>query len=102
MVGEGWYDALGAVTPVSQTGDTRRWHQVFSRYCRTFGHLMTGDPSCASAGVHEAGTTGFFLVPEGRHFWPTVTVVDRTLERAPEKVEQVIEQAKNYARRYLE
>jgi hypothetical protein len=101
IAGEGWYDALGAVTPVSQSGDTRRWPQIFSRYCRTFGHLMTGDPSCGSTGVHEAGTTGFFLVPEGRHFWPTVTIVGETLERAPEKVEQVIEQARGYVRRYL-
>jgi hypothetical protein len=102
VVGEGWYDALGAVTPVSQTGDTRQWPQIFSRYCRTFAHLMTGDPSRASTGVHEAGTTGFVLMPEGRHWWPTVTIVDGTLDLAPEKVEQVIQQAHGYARRYLE
>jgi hypothetical protein len=102
VAGEGWYDALGAVTPVSQVGATAQWHQVFSRYCRTFGHLMWGDPSRASTGVHEAGRTGFGLVPNERHWWPTVTIVDGTLERAPDKVEQVIEQAREYARRYLE
>jgi hypothetical protein len=101
IAGEGWYDALGAVTPVSQTGDTEKYHQIFSRYCRTFGHLMTGDPSRASTGVHEAGRTGFVLLPEARHWWPTVTIVDGTLDQAAEKVEQVIQQARDYARRYL-
>jgi len=93
---------FGAVTPVSQVGPPAQWHQVFSRYCRSFGHLMWGDPSRASTGVHEAGRTGFGLVPEGRHWWPTVTIVDGTLKLAAEKVEQVIEQARKYARRYLE
>jgi hypothetical protein len=78
-----------------------RYQQVFSRYCRTFGHLMTGDPSRASSGVHEAGRTGFVMLPEARHWWPTVTIVDGTLGRAAEKVERVIQQARDYARRYL-
>jgi hypothetical protein len=102
VAGEGWYDALGAVTPVSQVGSPARWEQVFSRYCRTFAHLMWGDPSRGSTGVHEAGRTGFGLVPEAKHWWPTVTIVDGTLERAADQVERVIEQAKEYARRYLE
>jgi hypothetical protein len=101
VAGEGWYDALGAITPVSQVGAPTQWHEIFSRYNRTFGHLMWGDPSRASSGVHEAGTTGFGLVPSERHWWPTVTVVDGTLEEAPHKVEQVIDQAREYARRFL-
>lgn len=100
IAGEGWYDALGAVTPVSQVGTSSRWEQVFSRYCRTFGHLQWGDPSRGSAGVHEAGHTEFRLVPDAPHWWPTLTVVDGTLERAPEKAEQVITQARRYARRF--
>jgi hypothetical protein len=40
-------------------------------------------------------------VPDAAHWWPTVTIVDGTLERAADKVEQVIEQARQYARRYL-
>ena len=75
VAGEGWYDALGAVTPVSQVGTPAQWPQVFARYNRTFGHLMWGDPSRASSGVHEAGSTGFGLVPNERHWWPTVTIV---------------------------
>lgn len=102
VAGEGWYDALGAVTPISQVGATARWHQIFSRYCRTFGHLMWGDPSRGSTGVHEAGTTGFGQVPDERYWWPTVTIVDGTLEHAADKVEQVIEQARRYCQRYLE
>jgi hypothetical protein len=101
VAGEGWYDALGAVTPVSQVGTPAQWPQVFARYNRTFGHLMWGDPSRASSGVHEAGATGFGLVPNERHWWPTVTIVDGTLARAADKVEQVIAQAKDYARRFL-
>ncbi len=101
VAGEGWYDALGALTPVSQVGAPSRWEQVFSRYCRTFGHLMWGDPSRGSAGVHEAGHTGFGLVPDAPFWWPTLTIVDGSLERAPEKAEQVIEQAKRYAQKYL-
>jgi hypothetical protein len=39
--------------------------------------------------------------PEARHWWPTVTLIDGTLDRAAEKVERVIQQARDYARRYL-
>jgi hypothetical protein len=101
LAGEGWYDALGAITPVSQVGAPAQWHQAFSRYCRTFAHLMWGDPSRGSSGVHEAGYTSFGLVPDAEYWWPTVTIVDGTLNAAPEKVEQVIDQAKRYARTYL-
>lgn len=101
VAGEGWYDALGAVTPVSQAGAPAQWPQAFSRYCRTFAHLMWGDPSRGSSGVHEAGYTGFGLVPDAQHWWPTVTIVDGTLARSPEKAEQVIEQARRYIRAYL-
>jgi hypothetical protein len=101
LAGEGWYDALGAITPVSQVGAPAQWEQIFSRYCRTFAHLMWGDASRGSSGVHEAGYTSFGLVPDAQYWWPTVTIVDGTIRDAPEKVEQVIEQAKRYAKTYL-
>jgi hypothetical protein len=101
IAGEGWYDALGAITPVSQVGAPAQWDQAFSRYCRTFAHLMWGDPSRGSSGVHEAGYTGSGLVPDARHWWPTVTIVDGTIEAAPQQVEKVIEQAHRYAQTYL-
>jgi hypothetical protein len=101
LAGEGWYDALGAITPVSQVGAPAQWEQAFYRYCRTFAHLMWGDPSRGSSGVHEAGHTGSGLVPDSEYWWPTVTIVDGTIKEAPGKVEQVIDQAKQYAKTYL-
>ena len=101
VTGEGWYDALGAVTPVSHVGTPTQWPEFFGRYNRTFAHLMFGDPSRGSSGVHEAGYTGFIQVPEARHWWPTLVVVDGTLERAPEKAEEVIGAALRYAERWL-
>jgi hypothetical protein len=101
LAGEGWYDALGAITPVSQVGAPAQYEQAFSRYCRTFAHLMWGDPGRGSSGVHEAGYTGFGMAPDKPYWWPTVTIVDGSLKTAPEKVEAVIEQAKSYAKAYL-
>jgi hypothetical protein len=101
VVGEGWYDALGAVTPVSHAGTPRQWEWFFGRYNRCFGHLMFGDPSRGSTGVHEAGHTGFIQVPDAPHWWPTFPIVDGTLERAPDRAEAVIAQARDYARKYL-
>ena len=101
IAGEGWYDALGAVTPVSQLGAPAQWPEIFSKYCRTFLHLSAGDPSRGSTGVHEAGFTPFRLAPDAEYWWPTVTIVDGTIERAPERVEEVIGQARRYAETYL-
>ena len=97
IVGEGWYDALAAVTPVSQTGAPAQWPEIFSKYCRTFMHLSSGDPSRGSSGVHEIGFRDFRLAPDAAYWWPTLTVVDGTIERAPDRVEEVIAQAKRYA-----
>ncbi|OGO53125.1 MAG: hypothetical protein A2148_11490 [Chloroflexi bacterium RBG_16_68_14] len=101
IAGEGWYDALGALTPVSQVGAPERWPEIFGRFCRTFTHLSAGDPSRGSTGVHELGQRAFALAPDAPHWWPTLTVVDGTLERAPERAEEVIAQARRYAERYL-
>ncbi len=101
IAGKGWYDALGAVTPVSQVGTPANWEQAFSRHCRTFGHLQWGDPSRDSSGVHEAGHNEFRLVPDAPHWWPTLTIVDGTLEHGAKGAAQVIAQALRYKRRYL-
>ncbi len=101
IAGEGWYDALGAVMPVSQLGAPAQWPEIFSKYCRAFMHLSSGDPSRGSTGVHEAGFREFRLAPDAEYWWPTVTIVDGTIERAPERVEEVIAQAKRYAETYL-
>lgn len=103
VAGEGWYDALGAVTPVSHSHVPLRWaEESFAPHNRTFDHLRTGDPSRGSTGVHERGTEPFHLQPLASHHWPTLTIVDETLERAPDRAEQVIAQAREYAERFLE
>ena len=101
IAGEGWYDALGAVTPVSHLGAPAQWPELFSKYCRTFMHLSAGDPSRGSSGVHEIGFLDFRLAPDAEYWWPTVTVVDGTIARAPHRVEEVIAQARRYAETYL-
>ena len=102
IAGEGWYDALGAVTPVSQVGGPQQWPEIFSNYCRTFLHLSAGDPGRGSTGVHELGRREFQLAPDAQCWWPTLTVVDGTIERAPERAEEVIDQAKRYAAAHLQ
>jgi hypothetical protein len=101
IAGEGWYDALGAITPVSQVGTPGRWPEIFARHNRTFAHLRSGDPARGSTGVHEAGYTPFTLVPDAAHWWPTLTIADDSLERGSEGAEQVIAQAREYERKYL-
>jgi hypothetical protein len=66
IAGEGWYDALGAATPVSQVGAPGQWPEIFSNSCRTFLHLSAGDPSRGSTGVHELGYNDFRLAPTRR------------------------------------
>jgi|SRR5579884_474659 len=102
VAGEGWYDALGAVTPVSHSMVPARWaEEAFAPFNRTFAHLSTGDPSRGSTGVHELGYQQFQLAPLARHRWPTVTIVDGTVARAPDGVAAVIRQAREYADRFL-
>lgn len=101
VAGEGWYDALGAVTPLSHSNTPAQWPEGFARGNRTFLHLSAGDPSRGSTGVHELGYSAFALAPDAPHVIPTLPIVDGTIARAPDGVARVIEQAKAYARRYL-
>lgn len=102
VTGEGWYDALGAITPVSHSHVPSRWiDEIFTPANRTFDHLSAGDPSRGSTGVHERGTEPFRLGPLARHHWPTVTLVNGSIARAPERVEWVIAQARQYAEHFL-
>ncbi len=66
-----------------------------------FPFLSAGDPSRGSTGVHERGTEPFRLSALARHHWPTVTLVDGSIARAPERVERVIAQARQYAEQFL-
>ncbi|MDP9381059.1 MAG: hypothetical protein M3Q29_13100 [Chloroflexota bacterium] len=107
--GEGWYDAVGAATPLMQSGHSdgvMHWHdepypELFDRYNRSFGHLCLGDPGRGSTGVHELGYNAERRAPVRKGNIPTVTIVDDTLEKAPDKVEEIIEDAKEYAARFL-
>jgi hypothetical protein len=109
VAGEGWYDGVGASTPLMQSGHTdghMHWHDEphaasFDRYHRCFGHLCIGDPGRGSSGVHEQGTTPVVRVPLRRGLLPTITIVEDTLERAPEAAEAIVDDARSYAERFL-
>lgn len=109
IAGEGWYDALGAVTPLVQSGHTDgvlHWHDepysaMFEPFCRSFGHLCLGDPGRGSTGVHELGMNPIRNVPYRKGIIPTVTIVEDTLETAAHKVEEIIGDAKRYAKEFL-
>ncbi|MGH2369993.1 MAG: DUF6259 domain-containing protein, partial [Chloroflexota bacterium] len=102
VTGESWYDALGAVTPVCHAGVPAQWAaEFFAPHNRAWSHLSTGDPSRGSTGVHELGTRPWQPEPLLRHHLPTLTVVDGTIEHAPERVQQVIATANEYAARFL-
>lgn len=106
---EAWFDALGGIVPLVQIGhhDTIPvFHdlpdeQLFGRSNRSFGHVCLGDPAFGSSGVHEAGYVHDWRLPVRRAVIPTLGVVDGTLERAPERVEQIIDDAREYADTFL-
>jgi hypothetical protein len=84
IAGEGWWDALLGLFPVSQSwlGTDReyRFPELLTRYARALGHLMTGTPG-GSTGVHELG---YALRPQGSATFghiPALGIVDDTLER---------------------
>jgi hypothetical protein len=109
IAGEGWYDGIGAATPLVQAGHTdgtMHWHDqpaatLFDTYHRCFAHLCLGDPGRASTGVHELGHNPWTRTPLRKGIIPTVAIVEDTLERAPDAVLEVIEAARRYAARYL-
>lgn len=110
VAGEGWYDGLSSAMPVIHSGHTdgpMHYHDAlyapfFDTYMREFAHLCLGDPGHGSTGVHELGTnTVEWRVPVRKGLWQTVTIVEDTLEKAPDKVEEIIRDAKEYTRLYL-
>lgn len=110
MAGEAWYDGLTPAMPLIHSGHTdgpMHYHDAihapfFDTWMREFAHLCLGDPSRGSTGAHELGTNRVdWRVPLRKGLWPTVTIVDSTIKNAPDKVEEIIGDAKEYARRYL-
>jgi hypothetical protein len=109
VAGEGWYDAASAAVPLTQSGHTDgdlHWHDapyppLFDRSARSFGHLCLGDPGRGSTGVHELGHNPITRVPVRKGVIPTVTLVEDTLQAAPDRVLEIVEDAKRYAAEYL-
>lgn len=107
--GEAWYDGLGAAMPLFQSGHTDgviHWHddaypEIFDKYNRSFGHLCLGDPGRGSTGVHELGYNPIQRTPVRKGILPTVTLVNDSIEKAPEAVINIINDAKKYADLYL-
>jgi hypothetical protein len=109
IAGEGWYDAVGAATPLMQNGHTDGimhphdavFPEFFDTYNRAFGHLCLGDPGRGSTGVHELGVNLYWREPLRKGIIPTVTIVENTLDIAPERVLSILEDAKQYIKLYL-
>ncbi len=110
LSGESWYDGLAKCFPLMQCGVTKEgkmnWHDesygaMFDTYARNFAASCLGDPSRLSTGVHELGTNPTWRTPLRKGILPTLAIVDGTLDNAPEKVDLIIGDAKEYARRYL-
>ena len=102
--GEGFYDGLVKAIPLFQSGHTdgaMNYHdrideELFNKYSREFGHLCLGDPSRGSSGVHELGTNTEWKVPYRKGIIPTLTLVENSIELAPEKVKEIIDDANRY------
>ncbi len=91
VTAEDWWDGLLSIFPVYQ--QTATWRQVptwVGRYARLIGHICDGDPSRNSTGVHEAGYSPYYRLPEVDAYIPTIPFVDGTLEGAREEVEAII------------
>jgi len=107
--GEGWYDALSLLTPLVQSGHTdgelhhhdEPYAPLFHAHARSFGHLCQGDPGRGSSGVHELGLNAVRRTPVRQGVIPTLTVVEDTLENAESEVLAILDDARQYAERFL-
>lgn len=106
--GEAFYDGLLKAIPLFQSGHTdgsMNYHnqmdeELFSKYAREFGHLCLGDPSRGSSGVHELGTNTDWKVPYQKGLIPTLSLVENSIELAPEKVKEIIDDAIRYSKEF--
>jgi len=98
---EGWTDASLAIFPVHHSGPNYD-HPWMNRYCRHWAHLHRAEPSRGSTGVHELG--GVPYEPQRLHsgYWPTLSFVEGTLEKAQTEIHDVIHLAKQYAEQFLQ
>lgn len=103
---EGWYDGLLSLFPVCQVPynwnyTMDKYDKIITQYVRQFAHLCQGEPSSGSTGVYEAGHIEYVLPDLSREYWPSVSFVENTLVQAEQKVAKVIDQSKEYVRKYL-
>lgn len=107
--GEGFYDGLAKAMPLFQSGHTDGWMHyhdrvsplLFTRFAREFAHLCLGDVGRGSSGVHELGTNEEIMTPLREGIIPTLSLVEDTVSNYFEKVIEILEQAKEYKRRFL-
>lgn len=107
--GEGYYDGLAKAMPLFQSGHTDGWlhyHDrfsplLFTRFAREFAHLCLGDVGRGSSGVHELGTNTETMTPLREGIIPTLSLVENTIPDYFEKVKVILDQAKEYKRRFL-
>jgi hypothetical protein len=108
VTGEGWFDAMTALTPITQVGHTDgviHWSDdpvpsFFDKHNRSFAHLCMGDPGRGSTGVHELGTNPIQRAPLRKGIIPTLLIVEDTLAVAPDGVRQIIADARSYAAQF--
>jgi hypothetical protein len=109
LAGEGWFEGICDVIPLVQTGHRQNvptYHDVpcpewFERTNRQFGHVNLGDAAHHSSGVHEAGYVKAWRLPVRRSIIPTLALVEDTIEAAPDRVELILEDARQYIQQYL-
>ena len=109
VAGEGYYDGLSRAMPLFQSGHTdgllhyhdRADESLFTRFSREFAHLCIGDPGRGSTGVHEQGTNTDWRTPMRRGIIPSLALVEDSMTLGYERVKLIVEDAKEYARRYL-
>jgi hypothetical protein len=99
IAGEGWYDALLAITPLTQMGGPPHWPGLFEKYARSTPHLSAPSPCRGSTGVHELGYAPYIKPGLKPGEIPMVTIVDGTLAAAPDALMDYVKLAEEYAKK---
>ena len=100
LTAESWHDRLLGVFAAFHAHPLGPGSWM-ARYGRRWAHLSEAEPSRGSTGVHEAGHVPYAEQELSPGYWPTITFVEDTLEKAQPKVEEIIALAKEYAKRFL-
>ncbi len=99
IAGEGWYDALLGIAPLTQMGGPAHWPGLFEKYARSTPHLSSPSPCRGSTGVHELGYAPYTrpMLKPGQI--PMATIVDGTLAAAPDQLMEYVKLAEEYAKK---